>query len=141
MEGFVALSLACNIFQVIQFGFESVSVIHQTYEKGRLDENVQLQYATTQLEQATQSLQSCSSSSATTSHLPEEDKKLQDLASKYAAVATNLLKELSALESKGDGFRDKLKKALISIWKRRDLDKLHRNLHDYQQILGSPLII
>jgi hypothetical protein len=55
MEGLVALSLACNIFQVIQFGFESVSVIHQTYEKGRLDENVQLQYATTQLEQATQS--------------------------------------------------------------------------------------
>jgi hypothetical protein len=52
-----------------------------------------------------------------------------------------LLKEPSAPESKGDGFRDKLKKALISIWKRRDLDKLRRKLHDYQQILGSRLTI
>ncbi|KAH6843157.1 hypothetical protein B0I37DRAFT_383866 [Chaetomium sp. MPI-CAGE-AT-0009] len=154
LEPVVALSLACNILQIIGVARETVSVARQVYQNGTLDPA--LTYHATTLDNLSQQIQSTFRASTTTTTArpvaatgvqtpttpTARDRQLLDLADKCVLAAKALRDEVNFLS--GPPTTSELvailKIAAKTTWRKRRLDGLERKLGDAERLLQMGLL-
>ena len=90
MEAIAALSLACNVIQVVDFGIKVASKSRELYRDGSTSENEDLRHTTDQLFQASTSLEK--------SMKGANDKELETIAIECQSAAQKLLLKLDDLK-------------------------------------------
>ncbi|KAK8074528.1 hypothetical protein PG997_009191, partial [Apiospora hydei] len=139
LEPIAALSLACNILQIVGIGRETVRVARQVYQDGKLDPALTedagiLNDLAGQIHLIT-AVPSAAKPKA-------QDKRLLDLADKCQGAARDLQEEVNFLN--GPPTRAKLvatlKTAAKTTWRKRRLEKLDQKLKDAENLLQAGLL-
>lgn len=139
LEPIAALSVACNILQIVGVGLETVRVARKVYQDGELDpalvENAKI------LDNLSKSVRSIKPGASTT-RLKTQEKQLLDLADRCERAARDLQEEVNFLN--GPPTKAKLvatlKIATKTTWRKRRLDKLDQKLNDAEQRLKTGLL-
>ena len=87
MDPISALSLACNVFQLVEFSIESAKVCKELYDNGSTDENFKIEKHTADIIAANKDLQEGLKNSKSTGKLSRIEQVAQD-----ASVTANELK-------------------------------------------------
>ncbi|KAK8043411.1 hypothetical protein PG993_005841 [Apiospora rasikravindrae] len=138
LEPIAALSLACNVLQVVGIGRETVRIAKQVYQDGKLDPALTesagvLNDLSGQIRSAT--------TVASAAKPKARDKQLIDLADKCQGAARDLQEEVHFLN--GPPTRAKLVATLQIVakttWRKRRLEKLDQRLKDAESLLQAGL--
>ncbi|KAH6853221.1 hypothetical protein B0I37DRAFT_2202 [Chaetomium sp. MPI-CAGE-AT-0009] len=170
LEPLVALSLACNILQVVGVARETIHVVRQVYQNGELDIAV-IEHAT-RLDDLSKRIQAATmpttTAVATTTTAPttaygaapggtqqgaaqrgvarprptERDMQLRGLANRCLKAAEALREEVKFL--RGPDTKPKLvamlKSAAKTVWRQKRLDRLGKDVLDAEQLLQTGLL-
>ncbi|KAH8702793.1 hypothetical protein GQ44DRAFT_596720, partial [Phaeosphaeriaceae sp. PMI808] len=143
MEPFTALSVATSIIQIVDFGARLVNNGHEIYKNGSIASFDQAKHAADELRDLTQSLGRTLASTSLSVHsasvLPNDEKKLRDLASETTKVADELIKLVESVIGHGGKHRrwNSFRQAVSSLHKKRDLAELS----DHLDLLRNELIL
>ncbi|KAK8008150.1 NACHT domain-containing protein [Apiospora marii] len=139
LEPIAALSLACNILQVVGVGRDTVRIAKQVYQDGTLDP------ALTESAGVLNDLSSqirVTTEAASAAKPKAQDKQLLDLADKCQRAARDLQEEVNFLN--GPPTKAKLvatlKIAAKTTWRKRRLEKLDQRLKDAESFLQTGLL-
>lgn len=139
LEPIAALSVACNILQIVGIGRETVRVARQVYQDGALDPA--LTENATVLSNLSKSVRSAIPVTTTTKH-KAQDKQLVDLADRCRDAARDLQEEVNFLN--GQPTKAKLvatlKIAAKTTWRKRRLDRLDLKLKEAESLLQTGLL-
>lgn len=138
MSGIEALSLVCNIFQLIEIGHECVVLCKTAYTAGSLDDQT-LQRARSLAGIVSDAEKRFASSGA----LSAEERKVQEIASKTLSSAKALEKELVYLNANArrDDFIAAIRTAARHKKRRGRLENLKRVLANNEQQLDTSLMV
>lgn len=143
-EAIAALSLASNIFQVIEFGTKFTSTawkIHNTTHRGleSLDETASLNAINKNLNDV---LRDIRTQSGVTDLANESNRGILSLAKECATLAEQLVHSLNKLRL-GDAARkrDALVAAFMLTWKREEINGLQTRLNDFRSQLTLSLLV
>ena len=137
MSGLEALGVACNIFQVISFGHETINLCKRVYQNGSpccdLSDNA------AQLNAFSSQIKKFSIPSKPT----REDQQLHNVASKCQKVSADLLEEIVFItgHTKKGSLKATLKVAAKTNWRKRRLDTLEKKLADVQRLMETGLLV
>jgi len=140
MEAVAALSLACNVIQMVDYAGKIVLVIRETYNSGASKDNIGLEKRAKCLGDLSKNLSTSLNRAQTQSHTTPTESKLQVQAAESLKIAEELQSELNQLKSKG-GRREGLRKGWRAIRKKGDISKLEKRLHDQESLLDSGLLV
>ncbi|KAF2968298.1 hypothetical protein GQX73_g5272 [Xylaria multiplex] len=140
MSGLEALGIVCNIFQVISFAHETVSLCKKVYRTGtgvdqELSENaVFLEKLSSQV--GGLDLDALAVRSA-------DEQQLLDTLKKCRDVSRDLQEEINfiAEHAKKGSLASTLKIAAKTNWRKRRLEKLERKLNDAQKLMETSLLV
>jgi hypothetical protein len=139
LEPVAALSLACNILQIVGIGRETVRVARQVYQDGKLDPA--LTEDTRVLEDLAGQIR-LTTAVASAVKPRAQDKQLLDLAEKCQGSARDLQEEVNFLN--GQPTRAQLVATLTiaakTTWRKRRLEKLDQRLKDAKNLLQAGLL-
>ncbi|KIW27858.1 uncharacterized protein PV07_07559 [Cladophialophora immunda] len=142
MEPISALSLACNVLQLVEQAIEAAKVCKELYERGSLDENNEIERYAEGLTALNNDVEAVLKQHPATT--PSRASKLQAIANDASKTAVELKKVLNQLKlSKKQGIRAKggaFLMTLRSIWKKGTIDKLRVKLEDQDAALQSGLM-
>ncbi|KAK7723260.1 hypothetical protein SLS63_008913 [Diaporthe eres] len=135
LEGLAGLGLACNIFQVISFGRETLGLVKSVYRDGTLDNSLTDKITAIQVV----------ASNIIDVNIPQsgnQEKKLVDVTKKCTGVARDLQEEIAFLVGQnGQGsLRATLKIAAKANWRKRRLDRMEKALSDAEQLMQTTLL-
>ncbi|CAM1508987.1 Fc.00g027260.m01.CDS01 [Cosmosporella sp. VM-42] len=139
MSGLEALGVACNIFQVISFTHESISLCKRVYRDGSpcpsLSENSALL--------GTFSNQIQNLAPPTKAKWSKDEQQLVDVASRCQKLATDLQEEINFIvgQVKQGSLATTLKIAAKTNWRKRRLDTLEKKLGDVQKLMETGLLV
>ena len=140
MEGIVAFSLACNVVQIVDFGFKLAAGCREIHKTGRLSANVHLEEVASSVKRICERISLLRNSSTT--QVSTNDQKLKHLAGNAVITAQKLLTVLDDLKLKVQGHR---RSALLikikTTWKEREIESLRQQLISYQRLLETELIM
>ena len=142
MEPLVALGLAANIVQLVDFASKLVSRSRETYQSadGALVENSELQAVTQNLQTLTGELHLSSKGQIKDSSGAE--KQLHDLCSGCTDATAQLLAALEKLKAKGDHKRwGSFRQALESVWKESEIQSLAIRLERFRRQIDTTLLV
>lgn len=133
MDPLSAMSLACNIIQVIDFSTKVVNSCRQLYKDGALSGNQDVEAMTKYHTSLRNHLDLPNQRS------PDE---LLELGRKCSDTADDLIKELQKLKIKGPRKkREVASKAFKTFWKKDAIDEIWRRLCDYKKILDTHILV
>ncbi|KAK7984543.1 hypothetical protein PG989_011945 [Apiospora arundinis] len=140
LEPIAALSLACNILQVVGIGREALRLVRQVYQNGTIDPALK-ENASTLEELSARILPSTTATSSSANSRPQ-DKQLVSLADKCQGAARDLQEEVNFLN--GPPTKAKLvatlKIAAKTTWRKRRLDRLDQRLKEAESTLQTGLL-
>ncbi|KAH6637172.1 hypothetical protein F5144DRAFT_647151 [Chaetomium tenue] len=154
LEPLVALSLACNIFQLLGAARDTIRTVRQVYQYGELDPA--LTDHATRLDDLSKRIRPTTMSTTTTQtaalgagqrnagqpRLTDQDTQLLGLANRCLNAARDLREEVNFL--KGPDTKSKLvamlKTAVKTAWRHRRLDRLGKEMLDAEQLLQTGLL-
>ena len=148
LDPLTALGLAGNLVQVIQFSYDIVSEGNKIYHDagGVLDQNRTTEEVASDLSQLTQNLKAKQEvwrvAHGRTALDPDET-RLRDLCDRCVEVAFELqiqLNKLKAKEGRGKRLRS-YKQALISVWRKDDIEAIAVRLKRYQKELDTRVLL
>lgn len=138
LEALAALGLACNIFQVISFGHESISLLKKVYQDGTLD--TPDSFHAEKLGEIAKDIQKVD----VPEPVSKEDQQLLDVANKCREVATALQKEIAFLDDRAQKgsqhLRNAIKAAVKKGLRKRRLEKLEHELDEYETLMQSSIL-
>ncbi|KIW32255.1 uncharacterized protein PV07_03815 [Cladophialophora immunda] len=141
MEAVAALSLACNIIQVVDSSFKAVETCIQIYKHGTTIDIEHLSYTSDQLSQSSEALDKAQSVQAR-AQLSKNDADLIELGKKVHDAAESLSKELNSLKSApGAGRRAALVKTIALKWRASRIEELKRRLEGLVQVLDNKILV
>jgi ankyrin repeat protein len=148
LDPLTALGLAGNLIQVIQFSYDIVSEGNKIYnDSGSVHgQNKTAEEVATDLSELTQNLKAKQEewrvAHGRTSLEPDET-RLRNLCDRCVEVAYELQIQLNKLKAKdGRGKRLKsYKQALISVWRKDDIEEIAARLKRYQQELDTRVLL
>jgi hypothetical protein len=135
MDPLTVVSLVATIAQLIEFGSQVVSKSTELYRsgKGALEENIDLEAATTDLVKLSENLKVLTTVA---------DNGLGTLCEACDKVATQLLQTLDKIKlNKGDRKWQSFWKALKSIWSKKGVQELEHRLVRLQEELNLHIIV
>ena len=144
-----ALGVAGNVLQIIDFGFNLVADGNHIYHSstGALEENRAADEVAKDLEDLTKRLAE-SQDDWTKSHgktpLEPDEIHLRNVCERCTEIAIELQRQLQKLSRQDGGKRRRLqsyKQALISIWRKDQIDAIATRLARYQQELDTHILI
>lgn len=137
MSGLEALGVACNIFQVISFGHETINLCKRVYQDG--SPCPELSTNATQLRSFSAQVQRLSIPSKPT----KEDQQLHNVACKCQKIAADLNEEIRFITSHASkgSWKATLKVAAKTNWRKRRLDTLEKKLGDVQKLMETGLLV
>jgi hypothetical protein len=134
MDPISAFSLACNIIQVVDFGFKLAAGCRQIYASGSLESNDHIELVATDLRRISEEIEKAAAKNA-------GDRELTDLASRSAATSKKLLSVLEDIKMKNQkSKRNALGKTVTAMWKKGALDDLQKQLVSYQKALETRML-
>lgn len=139
MEPLVALSLACNVMQVILFGTETVRLCKRIYRTGSPDASLE--------EYGANLAQLSSSLGAQLQRKPKPlqhwEQELLDISEKCEKAATDLQNTVSSLSIQGSSPRwcATLKMSSKMIWRRNHLVQREKSLSSYQRTMETGILV
>ncbi|KAJ9657846.1 hypothetical protein H2198_004042 [Neophaeococcomyces mojaviensis] len=139
METIAALSLACNVIQVVETGLKTAKFLKETYDKGSSQENKDLHDLSTRLSTATIDLQAAIQPLACSQSLTKDEAELLEIAKKCDRLANDLKQR--AVPNTSARRRDRLKQSVKAYWNKDDVDEIRIRLERYQQTLHTRLLI
>jgi ankyrin repeat protein len=148
LDPLTALGLAGNLIQVIQFSYDIVSEGNKIYHDagGVLEQNKTVEEVATDLSKLTRNLKAKQEewrvAHGRTSLEPDET-RLRNLCDRCVEVAYELQIQLNKLKAK-DGRGKRLrsyKQALISVWRKDDIEEIAARLKRYQQELDTRVLL
>ncbi|KAK6821273.1 hypothetical protein PG987_015673 [Apiospora arundinis] len=140
LEPIAALSLACNILQVVGIGREAVRLVRQVYQNGTIDPALK-ENASTLEELSARILPSTTATSSSANSTPQ-DKQLVGLADKCQGAARDLQEEVNFLNGPPTNAKlvATLKIAAKTTWRKRRLDRLDQRLKEAESTLQTGLL-
>ncbi|KAK1847838.1 hypothetical protein CCHR01_09495, partial [Colletotrichum chrysophilum] len=137
MESIAALGLACNIFQIISFGNETIRLVRDVYSRGFLETPL-AEHAVTLRDVASHII-----AFETPVNPRKYEVQLKDNATKCHAVARDLVEEIKLLLSeraKGD-LAGTLKVVSKVAWRKRRLERLEKQLCAVEKQMQTGLLV
>jgi len=137
-----AISLAANVLQFIDFACGLFSTAKQIYKDGNTAEISHLEDIAASLSKLAQDVKTSSESHKTMQGVNDEN-DLCKLAKGCQEVADELIKALRTLTPKSTGNRkwESLYHALKVIWKKEQIDSLHKRLTDIRAQMSARAIM
>ncbi|KAI1096649.1 hypothetical protein F5B19DRAFT_144 [Rostrohypoxylon terebratum] len=139
MEALVALGLAANVLQFVDFTAELIGISNELRNNAASSENRDYRVIATHLESLSQkisnSAQAISQNSTTVS---QEEKALQPVADKCCELAKNLLKRLDTCGIKAGQTTSRLQRAkgaIKTIWNKREIREISSRLEYFRSEL------
>lgn len=140
MDPITALSLACNVMQLVQQAINVTRTCKTLYERGSLDENDLIENHAKDITAANKELEAALKGWPST----PRDKRLQDVASDVSKTADKLRIELNKLKlSKTQGnpkVGRAFKTALIALCKKGKINDIQATLEKQEKALQSGLL-
>ena len=140
MDPISALSLACNVFQLVEFSIESIKVCKELYDNGSTDENSRIEKHTADITTANKDLQEALGKAKPTGKPSRIEKVAQDalVTANELKIALNQLKlsKAQGAGKLGGAFRSTLK-TLIT---RGTIKKLQQRLELQDAALRSNIL-
>ncbi|KAH0552981.1 hypothetical protein GP486_006821 [Trichoglossum hirsutum] len=136
MEALAVVGLVRNIVQFVDFSAKLISKSTELYEssEGALQENIDTETATNHLILLNSNLKDAATSTG--------DRVLETLCQSCIAAAKELLAALDKIKSKGEnGRRESMRKALLSVWNKKDIEKLERRLAKIKEELNLHIVV
>lgn len=139
LEPLVALSLACNILQIVNVGRQTVGLIKTIYQGGtlndRLDENA------ASLGSLSDEVKKCQHS-GNPWKCPMHEQKLVEAAERCSTAAIELREEIRFLveNARKGSLASAIKVVAKTNWRKRRLDRLQKNLEGAEKLLQMNLL-
>ena len=141
MDPLTALSLACNVLQIIELGATMVAKCKELYKHGALAEHQEVESMARHLTNLTTDMELPESFSSAES-VQQEDKGIWTLAQQCSETANELIRELQKLGIQGTHRkRDAVRKAIKETWKQNPFESIQRRLEQYQRTLNTLILI
>ncbi|KPM38309.1 hypothetical protein AK830_g8218 [Neonectria ditissima] len=136
MSGLEALGLACNIFQAISFGRETVSLIKTVYRDGSVDDSLEANAKDLSV------LSSRVRAMASLDKQKRQNRQLLEIAERCQAAARDLQEEIDFImgERKKGSLRTTIKVAMKANWRKRRLNDIERKLSNAEKLMQSGLL-
>lgn len=135
MDPISAFSLACNVIQVVDFGFKLAAGCREIYVSGSLESNDHIELVATDLRRISEEIENGAAAKTA------GDRELTDLASRSAATSRKLLSVLEDIKMKNQkSKRNALGKTVSAMWKRNAIDDLQKQLVSYQKALETRML-
>jgi hypothetical protein len=130
MEAIAAFSLACNVIQIVDFGFKLVAAGREIYKTRAVSANAHLEEVASPIKSICDGL----SFNSTENQIPPEDQTLRDVATNAVTTAKKLLVVLDAMKLKGQNRRvgAAISRAIKTTNKESELEPRRRELASYQ---------
>ncbi len=144
MDPLTAFSLACGVFQVVDFSTKIVSKCREVYKHGVSSENKEIESMAKHLaDLATElKLPNPIQSPGSAPQLYQDDQELLKLAEQCSETAAKLIEELQKLRIQGQHRkRDAFRKAIKTIWKNDTIQDIQRDLERYRKTLDTRILI
>ena len=140
MDPISALSLACNVIQLVEFSVESVKVCKELYDNGSLDENEKIEKYTADITAANKDLQAALRNCKPGS----KPSKILQVAQDASATANELKVALNKLKlSKSQGVRrlgNAFKSTLKTLITNGTIQRLQKRLELQDAALRSTIL-
>ena len=138
MAELAALSLACNIMQIIEFATEATQLCKSVYQRGCIDDSLHdTALALGEVSEATQAHQSAMNPTTAA------DKRLIEVAAKCTVTARAIADEYTFLNngaSKGNLWSTISVAAKVN-WRKKRLERLERSLEQYRRTFETQLLV
>lgn len=140
MDPVTVFSLVCGIIQVVDFSTKVLSTSKELYDKGSLTEHENLGIMSARLINLRSDLLTKSQQSSTIPVQPGRQ-EIVELAGRCSQTALELHDELEKLKPSTSGKkREAFKKSLKTIWMKKSLERLEKDLDSYQKILNTKIL-
>ncbi|KAI9789916.1 MAG: hypothetical protein M1816_005685 [Peltula sp. TS41687] len=139
MEALVAVGLASNVLQFVQFAVKLVSKGKEIYDYGSTVEQSDLRDVTKQLVELNDRLRvSLQGRRSRANGLTDDEKGLENVAASCITAGNDLIQKLSGLQinSRHRRWRS-IRQALKTVWKKDDIDALTERLRGYERPLAQ----
>ena len=137
-----ALSLACNIIQIVDFSLKAVSKFRELYDDGVSSENRELEDMAVHLKGLRAKLVTVDPTTRQSRHVYFDDKELQALAEECCATADELTAELDTLKVSGPHKRRQaVRKLFRSIRRKSVVRGIQVKLDGYQKVLDTRILV
>lgn len=136
MESVAALSLACNIMQLISFSHGAISMCKQVYTSGSPFGNTGLDETAQTL--AEQSVYLAGELRGQPPPLSNPDKLLANIADKCASAVRDLREEVMFLTQSQKDLRAAIAAVAKTAWRKRRLQRLEKSMNDWQKTSEFP---
>lgn len=142
MDPISALSIACNVLQLVEQAIEAAEACKELYDKGSLDQNDRIEQHAEEIKDANKALgEVLGKKNMVTS---PRAKKLENIAKDASATASELQKILNQLKlSKKQGKKNvggAFKTTLRMLWKRGDIERLRKKLKEQDKTICSGIL-
>ena len=144
MDPLTALSLACNVIQIVSFSHEIFTLANQIAKDGSPDAN--LAENATHLSELSQNLQDSLQSQKAKS-LTEQQQRLQKVAQKCLKASKDLTEELDKITWKPgpEGSNSKTQRKAVSQawktwWRKSKIEKLQKEMAEIERIMQSSIL-
>ena len=144
MDPVTAWSLACNIIQVVDFSINVASTCRELYKNGTVAGNKEMELMAGHLDGLRSSLLSSSviQGSNISQLLHDDERKLEELATKSSQTAAELVAELQSLNVEGPHKRRQaITKTIKGFRGSRKIESLQAKLKQYQELLNTRILI
>ena len=142
MEALVALGLASNVNQFVDFGINATDKLRQIYKNGATIEQKDLASTADHLSTVTTGLRTSLRDAHTHKALSRSETQLLDLADRCMGTASKLHAELDKISKQPDsGIRALLKKMTISMRRARAVNELSEQLREDRCMLETSLLM
>ncbi len=145
MDPLTAFSLACGVFQVVDFSTKIVSKCREMYKHGVSSENKEIESMAKHLRDLATELKlpnTIQSPGSAPPQLFQDDQELLKLAEQCSETATKLIEEIQKLRIQGQHRkRDAFRKAIKTMWKNDTIQDIQRSLERYRKTLDTRILI
>ncbi|OTA91944.1 hypothetical protein M434DRAFT_32216 [Hypoxylon sp. CO27-5] len=139
METLVALGLAANVVQFVDFAAKLISISNELRNNAASSENRDHQVLTTHLETLAQSISdSAKAISQASTTASREEQALQPVADKCCELAKSLLIKLDACSiqpNQGNNRNKRIKTAFKAIWNKKEIEDISNRLEHFKNEL------
>ena len=139
MDPLSALSLACNVMQVISFCHETISLCKRLHREG--SSYPDLDDFAAHLSSLSSTLHDSIDTKKSNGRLDEQEKELQLVAKESYVASISLQAELAKVSNvAGGSHRAAFKATMKTIWRKNTLDRLEQTMLANQKLLESKLL-
>lgn len=137
-----ALSLACNVIEIVDFSITTVERFRELCRDGVSSENHELEDMVAGLKGLETSLSTVNAATGVSEPLFADEKDLQALADGCCKTAVELIAELDTFKVSGQHRkRQAAKMFLRSIRRKSIVEGIHRKLDGYRKVLDTRILV